>query len=128
MRIVNSVIAQLIKEKGLKDKKIAEMLSENAERTISSQLLGQYKNGKKKPGAEFILLWDETFPNDKIFDKLKVEETKVSRETVEKPTLVSNQVEKNLPYEEEREILLRNLDTAGRLNDYLLKRIKELGG
>lgn len=130
-RQIAKAIGDLIKKHGGVKAKIARKLSENAEKPISPQLLGQYERGDKTPGAYFILRWEEVY-GEKLTELVKPSETKVSHGTKEGVKLTHGGeaaiTEKNLHYTEEREILIRSLDTIGRTNEYLLKRIKELGG
>jgi hypothetical protein len=81
MNLINQVIDELCRRHGDKNTEIAAKLSENAPKKISPQRIGQYRKGKKKPGADFIRLWSETF-GDKIMDEVEKRETKVSHETI----------------------------------------------
>jgi hypothetical protein len=63
-KAINKVINELAANLRLTNKKIAEKLTEKADKPISPQRIGQYRNGPKKPGPDFILLWeDETVRN-----------------------------------------------------------------
>lgn len=121
MAQIHSVIDELVKRYGGNNTDIAKKLSEYAEkkgeRKISPQRIGQYRRGERTPKPDFILLWEEVF-GDRIMDLMDGSETKVSKETIKK----------GLPFEEEREILIRNIDRMGETNEYLLRRIRELEG
>lgn len=79
MKKINDVIAELIKRYGGKDIVIAAKLG------VSSQRLGQYKNGQKKPGIDFIQKWKEVYGDDLLALCETSSETNVSHET--KPTV-----------------------------------------
>lgn len=128
---INRAIAELMAKTRLSDKEIAKKLTEKAEKKVSPQRLGLYKNNKRQPGADFILLWQEVF-GDNIYEVAKQIETNVSRETkVDRKHTHGGEPavkqKKPLP-DEEREILIESLKQFGETNAYLLKRIKELGG
>lgn len=55
---VYTIIAELVKKKGKSKSEVAEKLG------ISSQLLGQYTNGRQKPKADFYIKWKNTFGED----------------------------------------------------------------
>lgn len=110
-----SIIDELVRKYGGKNTEIAKKLSERAKTPISPQRIGQYRRGEKSPKPDFFILWEEVF-GDRIMDLAEKKETNVSRETTKK----------GLPFSEEREILIRNIDRMGETNEYLLKRIKEL--
>lgn len=112
-----SVIDDLVRKYGGKNTVIAKKLSEKAAKPISPQRIGQYRKGIKSPKPDFFILWEEVF-GDRIMDLIENKETNVSR----------GAIKKGLPFNEEREILIRNIDRIGETNEYLLNRIKELEG
>lgn len=64
MPSVSEVINKLIEARGGNRSKIAKKLSDNAGVAISGQRLGQYASGTRRPKADFIALWKETFGDD----------------------------------------------------------------
>jgi hypothetical protein len=61
METINRVIADLIKKYGGKDTEIVEKLGNS---NITPQALGMYKNGKRTPGSDFLILWKRVFGDD----------------------------------------------------------------
>jgi transcriptional regulator with XRE-family HTH domain len=78
METINKVIEELLKQKNRTDKEIAADLG------ISPQRLGQYKNGIKTPGIDFIQKWKKVY-NEDLIAMVEEKETKVSRGTSDKP-------------------------------------------
>lgn len=76
------VISELIKADGRDDVEIAEDLG------ISSQRLGQYKNGKRYPNVDFVSKWKEVFGQD-LAELIKKSETNVSHETKKHTSVVN---------------------------------------
>lgn len=65
---VVAVLNKLVPKRGKSKSEVARRLG------ISSQLLGQYMNGRQKPGADFYIRWKNTFKED----LLSLVETNVS--------------------------------------------------
>jgi transcriptional regulator with XRE-family HTH domain len=95
------LVKNLIKERGKTDVEIASELG------ISSQRLGQYKNGKREPGIDFAAKWQKVYGED-IVEMYLASETNVSRGT-EKPTLATKSEEAGVS--REREELFKDLET-----------------
>lgn len=74
MRQLPEILQELVPTKGKNQSDVARKLG------ISSQLLGHYVRGRRKPGGKFFLQWRKTFGED----LLAMIETKVSRENDEK--------------------------------------------
>lgn len=68
MRQLSDILKELIPKKGKSKSEVARLLG------ISSQLLGQYQRGGRKPGGDFFLKWRQVFGED----LLKLIETGVS--------------------------------------------------
>lgn len=118
-KAINRVISDLIRKHGGNKAEIARQLSSGAEKPISPLLLGQYATGKA-PGSYFLIRWEEVF-GDRIPDLVRRQgEAKVSHETKGNQDAAA--------WDEERSILIKSLKQFGETNDYLLKRIRELGG
>jgi hypothetical protein len=74
MSLINKAIDELIKARNVTNEIVAAELSDKSEKPISPQRIGQYRNNKKKPGSDFVLLWKSVYGQD-----LTNYETKVSR-------------------------------------------------
>jgi transcriptional regulator with XRE-family HTH domain len=55
---VSTIIADQVKKKGKTKSEVADKLG------ISSQLLGQYTNGRQKPKPDFYIKWKNAFGED----------------------------------------------------------------
>jgi transcriptional regulator with XRE-family HTH domain len=71
LRQLSDILGELVPKKGKSKSDVARKLN------ISSQLLGQYMAGGRKPGGEFYLKWRQVFGED----LLQLIEPKVSHET-----------------------------------------------
>lgn len=84
MRPLNEVIKELRRKHG-NQSQVAKKIG------ISSQLLGQYENGRQEPKIGFFEKWLTVFNEDiRAVQKRSIAETNVSHET-KKPTPVQNQ-------------------------------------
>jgi transcriptional regulator with XRE-family HTH domain len=88
---LSEIIKAAVDDKGKSAAEVARKLN------ISSQLLGQYMNGRHKPKLDFYIKWKEVFNED----LLQVVETNVSHET---------NAEDNRPPDPSRERLERTLE------------------
>lgn len=79
MRQLSDILNELVPKKGKSASEVARKLN------ISSQLLGQYRNGGKNPSWEFLLKWLEVFGEN----LLEYFETKDSRTQTDEPNMTA---------------------------------------
>lgn len=131
MATIHEVINALVIKYGGVNTEIALKLSEKADKPISPQRIGQYRKGKKDPGAEFLVIWQEAY-GDNILDLVKGGETIVSRETKggqqlqKEKEMLFNELQSDLRTlrklaEEHAEIQAKNAETILNLSRHVSK-------